>query len=90
MDLIQMHQFGIKEQHNEQYLGTILIYKNTLLKNTVEWHTPKKIKDLWRFGRVRGKRKIFCRVWKGGSDPCAYEKKKKIAYLFSSLAFPSL
>jgi len=60
MDLIQVHSFGIKEQHKEQYyLGTIFIYKNTLLKNTVEWHTAKKIKDLWSFGRVRGKKTDF-------------------------------
>jgi len=31
----------IKEQY---YLGTIFIYKNTLLKDTVEWHKPKKSK----------------------------------------------
>jgi len=26
----------------ENYLGTIFIYKNTILKNTVEWHTLNK------------------------------------------------
>jgi len=51
----------IKEQY---YFGTIFMYKNTLLKNTVEWHTPKKIKDLWGFGRVREKR-FFVKSLKG-------------------------
>jgi len=75
----------IKEQY---YLGTIFIYKNTLLKNTIEWHTLKKINDLWGFGRVRGK-KYFCKKFERESLILAYSKRKKIAYLLSSLAFPS-
>jgi len=77
----------IKEQY---YLGTIFIYKNTLLKNTVELHTPKKSKTLWCFGRVR-KKKDFCKEFERESLILAHTKRrKKIAYLFSSLAFPSL
>jgi len=49
----------------EHYLGTIFIYKNTLLKNTVEWHTIKKFKDFWGFSRVREKKKIFVKSLKG-------------------------
>jgi len=59
MDLIQIHEFGIKEQHKEQYLGTIFIYKNSLLENTVEWHTPKKNYRLMEFRTCTGKKKDF-------------------------------
>ena len=75
----------IKEQF---YLGRIFIYKNTLLKNTVEWHTPKKIKDLWGIGRVRGKKeKIFCKEFERESLSLAYTKrrKKKPIYFHLSL-----
>jgi len=66
------------------------MYKNTLLKNTVEWHTHLKNSDLWGFGRVRGK-KDFCKEFERESPILAYTKRrKKITYLFSSLAFPSL
>jgi len=65
----------IKEQY---YLGTI-INKNTLpyLKNTVEWQTLKKNKDLWVYARARENKikKDFCEEFEKESEPCIYEEK---------------
>jgi len=79
----------IKEQF---YLGTIFIYKNTLLKNTVEWNTPRKIQGLMGFWTCTGEKKEdICKEFERESPILAYTKRrKKIAYLFSSLVFPSL
>jgi len=55
-----------------------------LLKNTVKWHTPKKIKDLWGFGRVRAK-KDFCKEFERESLILAYTKRrKKSLFIFIS------
>jgi len=68
----------IKEQY---YLGTIFIYKNTLLKNTVEWHTPKKIR-LTGFWTCTGKKKIFCKEFERESLLLAYTKRRRKNSLF--------
>jgi len=57
-----------------------------LLKNTVKWHTPKKIKDLWGFGRVREK-KIFVKSLKGSLILAYTKRRKKRPIYFHFLRF---
>ena len=68
------------------------LYKNMLLKNTVEWNTPRKIQGLMGFWTCTGEKKEdICKEFERESPILAYTKRrKKIAYLFSSLVFPSL
>jgi len=74
----------IKEQY---YLGTILIYKNTLpyLKNAVEWHKLFKNQRFMGFCPCTGKKKDFCEKFEKESLNLAYTRTKKNIYFYHLL-----